>query len=126
MPKEELLECLYDLFTTNTDAYTTFQEMLYAKFGKSIADKFLIPYNTKLYACNLDSLDKDAMGRFFPYAEKEDIIRNFKSKTNISYNDKFIYPKGGAIEYVNSILNKLDTDKIHTETRVISVSKEDK
>lgn len=64
MPKEELLECLYDLFTTNTDAYTTFQEMLYAKFGKSIADKFLIPYNTKLYACNLDSLDKDAMGRF--------------------------------------------------------------
>ena len=126
LPKEELLECLYDLFTTNTDAYTTFQEMLYAKFGKSIADKFLIPYNTKLYACNLDSLDKDAMGRFFPYAEKEDIIRNFKSKTNISYNDKFIYPKGGAIEYVNSILNKLDTDKIHTETRVISVSKEDK
>lgn len=65
LPKEELLECLYDLFTTNTDAYTTFQEMLYAKFGKSIADKFLIPYNTKLYACNLDSLDKDAMGRFF-------------------------------------------------------------
>lgn len=38
--------------------------MLYCKFGRSIAEKFLIPYNKKLYACDLDKLDKDAMGRF--------------------------------------------------------------
>ena len=36
---------------------------------------FLIPYNTKLYATDLDRLDRDAMGRFFPHADVADIIR---------------------------------------------------
>ena len=38
--------------------------MLYAKFGRGICERFLIPYNEKLYACDLAELDKDAMGRF--------------------------------------------------------------
>ena len=53
--------------------------MVYANLGKSIAEKFLIPYNEKLYACDLDVLDVNAMGRFFPKADKEDIILNFRS-----------------------------------------------
>ena len=44
--------------------------MLYQKFGKSIAENFLIPYNEKLYACDLDELDEESMGRFFPYAKQ--------------------------------------------------------
>lgn len=39
--------------------------MLYGKFGKSIVEKFLKPYNEKLYAVDLTKLDVDAMGRFF-------------------------------------------------------------
>ena len=42
--------------------------MLYARFGRS-TPKFLIPYNEKLYATDLATLDKDAMGRFFPHAD---------------------------------------------------------
>lgn len=126
LSKQELLECLYDLFFVEKEVYTNFKEMLYVKFGKSIADKFLIPYNTKLYACDLNTLDKDAMGRFFPYAEKEDIIKNFKSKNNLSYNDTFLYPKEGAIEYINSIYNQLDKNKILTNTKVSKISPKDK
>ena len=50
--------------------------MLYGKFGKGIVEKFLKPYNEKLYAIDLTELDVDAMGRFFPYADKEAIIKN--------------------------------------------------
>lgn len=126
LSKEELIECLYDLFTIEQSAYNNFKEMLYAKFGKGIADKFLIPYNTKLYACDLNTLDKDAMGRFFPYAEKEEIIRNFKSENNNSYNSSFVYPKGGAIEYVNSIAHQLDNTKIRKNISVVKIDKEAK
>lgn len=112
LSKEDLLDCLFDLFSNFQLEYDNFQEMLYCKFGKSIAEKFLIPYNEKLYACDLNSLDKNAMGRFFPYADKEDIIRNFKSSDNASYNGTFVYPKGGAIEYVNSVLSYVDPTKI--------------
>lgn len=121
LPKEELIECLYDLFNNKQKEYNNFKEMLYCKFGAGIANKFLIPYNTKLYACDLNRLDKDAMGRFFPYAEKEDIIRNFKEGNNNSYNATFVYPKGGAFEYVKSVASNLDEDKIQLNTEVVDV-----
>ena len=95
--------------------------MVYANFGKSISEKFLVPYNEKLYACDLDKLDKDAMGRFFPHADKEEIIRNFKTNDNDSYNSVFTYPQDGAIEYINSVFRRIDPNKISLNECLISV-----
>lgn len=122
LDKDEFIDCLYDLFTTAGNDYSTFKQMLYAKFGKSIAEKFLIPYNEKLYACDLNRLEVDAMGRFFPYADKEEIIRNFRNTDNASYNSHFTYPKGGAIEYVKSLASYIgQKDAICLNERVVSV-----
>lgn len=121
LPKDEFIDCLVDLFDVRETESHNFKEMLYCKFGKSIAEKFLIPYNEKLYACDLNSLDKDAMGRFFPYAEKEEIIKNFRVKDNSSYNGSFVYPKNGAIEYVNNICRRLDINKFKTNASVVSI-----
>ena len=121
LPQEEFIDCLYDLFTAPKNDYNTFKEMLYCKFGRSIAEKFLIPYNSKLYACNLDTLDKDAMGRFFPYAEKEEIIRNFKEKNVFSYNNTFDYPYNGAIEYVHALQKGIKDCEIRTDTKVVKI-----
>jgi protoporphyrinogen oxidase len=118
LDKEEFIDCLYDLFVNETTCSSNFKEMLYEKFGRSIAEKFLIPYNEKLYACDLNKLDKDAMGRFFPYAEKEDIIRNFKRADNGSYNGQFVYPQGGAIEYIHSIASHVDMNKVRLNCKV--------
>ena len=112
LDQDEFIDCLYDLFTTTGNDYFTFKQMLYAKFGQSIAEKFLIPYNEKLYACDLNRLDVDAMGRFFPYADKEEIIRNFKKTNNNSYNSHFTYPRGGAIEYVKSLASYIGKSDI--------------
>ncbi len=121
LSQDEFIDCLYDLFNNPQTDFTTFKQMLYAKFGKSIAEKFLIPYNEKLYACDLDRLDVDAMGRFFPYADKEDIIRNFKPSKDHSYNARFKYPRGGAIEYIKSVVKRLDAGKIHCNEKLLRV-----
>ena len=121
LEQQEFIDCLYDLFSVSKTDFTTFKQMLYVKFGKSIAEKFLIPYNEKLYACDLDALDVDAMGRFFPYADKEDIILNFKNSNNASYNSFFTYPKGGAIEYVNSLFERIDKNKLSLNEKVLSI-----
>src|SRR5687768_1167986 len=43
LPQDEFIDCLYDLyFKEEAGAPKSFQEMLYAKFGRSIAEKFLI------------------------------------------------------------------------------------
>ena len=123
LSKNEMIDCLYDLFfKEQKDKYSNFQDMLYGKFGKSITEKFLRPYNEKLYACDLNRLDIDAMGRFFPYAEIKDIIGNMKNPDNSSYNQDFFYHKAGASAFVDILCKKLNWSKIHLNEEVIHVS----
>ena len=126
LDKDELIECLYDLFNNEYKEYSNFLEMLYCKFGKGISEKFLRPYNEKLYACDLNHLDTDAMGRFFPYADKEEIIRNFKSDGTASYNEYFTYPRGGAFEYIKSIAQRIDDKAILLGERVVKIDQKNK
>lgn len=122
LEKEEFIDCLYDLFNSKDDGqYTSFKDMVIKKYGNSIAQKFLIPYNEKLYACDVDRLDVNAMGRFFPVANKVDIISNFKKHDNHSYNDYFEYPKGGAIEYITSLMHYVNKDKLFLNEEVLSI-----
>lgn len=120
LPRQDFIECLHDLYFRDGDPddADTFEEMLYAKLGRGIVEKFLRPYNEKLYACPLSHLDKDAMGRFFPHADIADIIRNMRNPDNTSYNATFTYPEGGAIEYIKALLHDLDDDNIAYGTRL--------
>ena len=127
LPPAEFLECLSDLhFRTGwgrdrEDAPTSFKEMLYARFGRGIAERFLVPYNEKLYATDLGALDVDAMGRFFPHADVDDIIKNFTTPDNASYNSTFTYPEGGAIQYVRALAAGVRSDRIALDERVTKI-----
>ena len=126
LDKEEFIDCLYDLFVTDDIQPDNFKNMIYQNLGKSIAEKFLVPYNEKLYACDLNKLDVNAMGRFFPKASKDDIIRNFRNSDNQSYNSFFTYPEGGAIEYIKSLVSNIDSDKIFLNEQVEQIDPESK
>lgn len=123
LEKDEFIDCLYDLFNKEEkESYDSFLDMLYGKFGKSITEKFLRPYNEKLYAVDLTRLDTDAMGRFFPYADVRQIINNMKKGgDSVSYNTKFLYPKEGAGSFIDILYSKLDKSKILLGTAVESV-----
>ncbi len=132
LPQDEFIDCLYDLYFARAPRELlgkaapppvqedNFKSMLYARFGRSIAEKFLIPYNEKLYATDLSTLDKDAMGRFFPHADLTDIVRNMKVADNASYNATFTYPEGGAIEYVKAIASAVRPDALALSEGVVA------
>lgn len=127
LEKSEFIDCLYDLFNKEEkEKYDNFLDMLYGKFGKSIVEKFLKPYNEKLYAVDLTELDVDAMGRFFPYADKEAIIKNMKNSTNNSYNNSFLYPKNGAGSFIKVLCDNLDENRILLNTVVKSIDLDNK
>jgi protoporphyrinogen oxidase len=126
LPHDEFLECLVELYfrPTGDGPPRSFGELLYRRLGRGITDKFLRPYNEKLYATDLDSLDVDAMGRFFPHADIADIIANMRpaapagdaaggadGATRTSrgggYNATFTYPAGGAVQYIRALLRDL-------------------
>ncbi len=124
LPRAQFIDCLHDLYFRDQAAGAagvtpgSFKAMLYARFGKSIAEQFLVPYNEKLYACDLDTLDQDAMGRFFPHADIADIIRNMRTPDNAGYNATFTYPAGGAIRYVHALLHDLPAATVVLGARV--------
>ena len=127
LEKDEFIDCLYDLFNkSEKEKYDNFLDMLYGKFGKSIVEKFLKPYNEKLYATDLRNLDVDAMGRFFPYADKEAIINNMKNSKVNSYNSTFLYPKNGAGSFIEILYNNLDKNKVLLNTKVESIDLKEK
>jgi protoporphyrinogen oxidase len=138
LPREDFIDCLHDLYFATAPrellgryapdvepgegaAEDNFKQMLYRRFGRSIAEMFLVPYNEKLYACDLATLDKDAMGRFFPHADLTDIVRNMRHPDNASYNASFTYPEGGAIEYVKAIASAVDPSRIALGEALIEI-----
>jgi len=125
LPFDEFLECLVALFfRPHTDAPPqSFGEMLYRRLGAGITDKFLRPYNEKLYATNLDTLDVGAMGRFFPQADVGDIIANMRpgASKHHGYNATFTYPAGGAFQYIRALIRDLPPGTVACDEPVTSI-----
>ncbi len=127
LPKNDFIDCLYELFhREEKEKYSSFEDMLYGKFGKGITERFLKPYNEKLYACNLNELDTDAMGRFFPYANLGQIIDNMKKSTVNTYNSTFDYPRQGAQFFIDLILKQIDKSRLLLNSKVTLVDLQNK
>jgi len=128
LPTNEFIECLYDLYHRGNEKVNTFTDYVVNTLGHSICDKFIIPYNQKLYACDLNKLDYDAMGRFFPKPTMfEDLLSELRNnKKTESYNDTFIYPTGGSIEFVKSLYKRVNEKNVLLNTKIIGIDLENK
>ncbi len=125
LPEAEYQECVRDLKARPSEDQTnSFKEMLYARYGRGIAEKFLIPYNEKLYATNLATLDVDAMGRFFPHASAEEILSRADQTEPEGYNATFTYPEGGAVQYVEALAKGTRPESIALAERVTAIDVE--
>jgi protoporphyrinogen oxidase len=135
LPQDEFIACLVDLFfrPTGDAPPRSFAEMLERKLGKAIVEKFLRPYNEKLYATELERLDPDAMGRFFPQVELADVIASMRPSIasgagtagkHGGYNATFTYPVGGAVEYVRALMRDLGDDIVTCGERAIRIDLE--
>jgi protoporphyrinogen oxidase len=128
LPTNEFIECLYDLYHRGNEKVNTFTDYVVNTLGHSICDKFIIPYNEKLYACDLNKLDYDAMGRFFPKPTMfEDLLSELRNNNKTkSYNDTFIYPTGGSIEFVKSLYKRVNEKNVLLNTKIIGIDLENK
>lgn len=129
LPKAEFIECLYDMYNANKDVdKTSFKSFVRTSLGSATSDKFLIPYNEKLYATDLDNLDGDAMGRFFPKSiDFGQLLENIRKPDNTdSYNSSFVYPVKGSYEFIKSLLKRVDNDKIQLNAKVVSIDTQSK
>ena len=74
----------------------TFSDYLRANFGDELAKEFLIPYNEKILATQLDRINHNAVTRFFP-APIDNLLLGKRCKEKKTYNSSFFYPKKTGI-----------------------------
>lgn len=120
LPKSDFIECLYDLYF-KPDSGENFKQALISKCGEAICEKFLFPYNKKLYDCDLNSLGPETMGRFFPESSFESVLENFVTQRDESYNANFLYPESGIDSVVKGFADAAKSTQIHLNSEAINI-----
>ena len=124
LEEAEYQQCLSDWKARPEEPVSSFRDMLYARYGKAIAEKFLVPYNEKLYATDISTLDVHAMGRFFPHARVEEVLGGQTDGSAEDYNRTFTYPEGGAIQYIRALASGVRSSLLTTGEPVLQVDLE--
>lgn len=128
LPREEFLECLADFAEAARQVGApprSLSELLVARLGRGICERFLMPYNEKLYACSLDELDPEAMGRFFPQVELWQLLASLRPRAEgalaAGYNTTFVYPRGGAGQLVHALAGELGPGELALSERMLQI-----
>jgi len=103
-----------------------FEEWIYRTFGSGIAKYFMIPYNKKMWACQLNQMSLEWVKKYIPkpnVAEIQNFMEGKKSSREYGYNATFYYPRNGGIENLpRAILNGLERSRVLLNREVESIS----
>lgn len=106
LPLKENYECLRDFINCSHKSPKNFKEFLYNNFGKSIANKYLIPYNKKIWKYPLNKMEAQWAKDRLPIPKTNEVIKASLGLESEGYTHQlnFFYPKDGGIQ---SLINKL-------------------
>jgi len=127
LDKDDIYDCLINYLNNNYPDPTNFREWIYYLFGKGIAEKYLIPYNEKIWKTDLTKMTIDWVGGRIPRPPKEDIVKSALGISTEGYTHQlnFYYPLRGGIQSLPDSLALLIKNKckITSGFRVRSVRK---
>lgn len=127
LPQEEFIQCLTDLYYADCqEENVSFDIYVQKKYGEGIANKFLIPYNEKLYACKMNDLERDSMGSFLPKLDFEMLMKFYRGAKGKTYNDTFRYPVEGCDVIIDSLVKQIDTEKLNLSETVLKIDPDQK
>ncbi|HVN64301.1 MAG TPA: NAD(P)-binding protein [Candidatus Binataceae bacterium] len=118
---QDRFECLYHYIKNDYPSPTNFKEWMYHVFGKGIAEKYLIPYNEKIWNIAPEKMAIDWVDGRVPRPPVEDVIKSAVGVETEGYTHQlyFSYPKTGGIEMVpRSFLGDCKGVKITSGFRV--------
>lgn len=125
LPINSFFRSLFSYYTRPRSVASSFKEKTIASVGKAIADDFLIPYNEKLYNCDLNKLSPDAMGHFLPQNSFLSPIRGLLPFNSMHYNSDFYYYSEGMQTLIDAVHSMLIC-KVSCNEKVLSVNIERK
>jgi len=128
LPEKDNRECL-DTFINNDfrGEVRNLKDWVYATFGRGIAEKYLIPYNEKIWNCPAEELSASWVDGRIPKPPAEDIIKSSKGVATEGYTHQlyYYYPKEGGIQTLIRGIEK-DVESVRKGFEVIRIKKEEK
>jgi len=100
LPKEDIYDCLHHFLTRNYPEPKNFKEWCYHRFGKGIAERYLIPYSEKIWNIQAEKMGLEWVGGRIPDPPLEDVLKSALGIETEGYTHQlyFYYPRRGGIE----------------------------
>lgn len=97
---QDRFECLYHYLNNDYPPPANFKEWMYHVFGRGIAEKYMIPYNEKIWNIPADQMAFDWVDGRVPRPPVADVIKAAVGVATEGYTHQlhFGYPKSGGIE----------------------------
>lgn len=132
LPREEMLACVEGLIdaerAVNGGRPRNFGEWIIARFGRGLADIFLLPYNYKVWAYAADQMSYEWVGERVSTVDLRRVIRNIlEERDDISWgpNSRFRFPaQGGTGEIWRQLAARMEQGHIHFCKEAIRVDSE--
>ncbi len=140
LPPEVIAECLVGFVQASRReegpregaSGMSFRRWVLATFGEGIARHFMIPYNEKLWLCDLDSMTSEWASWSIPRPSLRDVVEGALgiSRGRFGYNPSFLYPRAGGIEVLPAALAAgvrnlrcgVDATEVDARRRVVRTS----
>ena len=103
LPVDEAVDCLADLFAEKGDEPDNLEDWLAWRFGRAIAERYLIPYNRKIWAREPRDLSPAWVRGKMPLPSVREILRAALSRDATERampHSTFYYPAAGGIQGV--------------------------
>lgn len=119
----EIIECLNDMAHRPLSQPTNFREWVYAKFGKRLAELYMIPYCQKLWGEPLDRLSLSWLHKL-PHPNFRKILLSILEKrpdlTNL-FHARWKYPNGGGFQSIFNAIAEPIKHKIILSTQIENI-----
>ncbi|CAK0743319.1 UDP-galactopyranose mutase [uncultured Gammaproteobacteria bacterium] len=122
---QDRFECLFHYLNNDHPSPSNFKEWILHNFGTGIAEKYMIPYNEKIWNVSADQMAIDWVEGRVPRPPAQDVIKAAVGVETEGYTHQlyFSYPKTGGIEALPSAF-ATNCPKIVTQYRVRKVWRE--
>lgn len=126
LPKEDNFECLYHYLKNDYPPPSNFREWIYFTFGKGIAEKYLLPYNEKVWNTDPAEMSLHWVDGRVPKPPLEDVIKSAIGISTEGYTHQlnFFYPREGGIQALIQGLEEKVENKITKNFAVEEIFKE--
>ena len=131
LPPQDNFECLRDYIEAHFDRRNgatcpdNFRDWIVYRMGQAIGEKFMFPYNEKIWKSRLEDMGITWVAGRVPEAPVDDVLKSSLGIQTVGYAHQamFQYPLRGGFQDITDRLARLVGEKLHLATPVTDVSK---